>query len=186
MRVYHERMHVPFSWWLIGLITIILLATEVIPGWPVAVQVMIYVVLVGGVALLLVNWGRLSVDVGAGELRAGRARLPLTAIGEVTALDEAQTRALRGPRADPAAYLMIRPYLRHSVYVEVASPQRPAPPPAVHGNPLLQWRQKRRWHRLSLAADAPYWLVGTRHPAALAAAIHGPRPAARTDGATMG
>ena len=76
MRVYHERLHVPFSWWLVGLVTIILLATEVIPGWPLAVQVIIYVVLVGGVALLLVNWGRLSVDVGAGELRAGRARLP--------------------------------------------------------------------------------------------------------------
>jgi Protein of unknown function (DUF3093) len=186
MRVYHERLYVPFSWWLIGLVTVILLATEVIPGWPVPVQVLIYVVLVGGVTLLLLNWGRLSVDVSAEELRAGRARLPLTAIGEVTALDEAQSRVLRGPRADPAAFLMIRPYLRQSVYVEVASPRRPEPPLAGHGNRLLRWRQERRWRRLSLAADAPYWLVGTRHPAALAAAIHGPRPAARTDGATMG
>jgi hypothetical protein len=158
MRVYHERLRVPFSWWLLGLATAVLLATEVVAGWAWPLVVAIYVVLVGGLAAVLLNWGRLSVDVGEGELRAGRARLPLAAAGEVTALDEAQTRSLRGPRGDPAAFMLARPYLRQAVYVEVTTPE----------------------------SDVPYWLVCTRHPAELAAAINASRPAARADDATMG
>jgi len=190
MRVYHERLGAPLTWWLVGLVAIAILATEVVPGWPLPVEVIIYVVLVGGVVAMLLNWGRLTVDVGAGELRAGPARLPLTAIGEVTALDEAQTRSLRGPRADPAAYLMIRPYLRQSVYVEVASPAHrasaaeAAPPRRRPG--WLTRRNDPKTKIRTLAAEAPYWLVCTRHPAELAAAINGARPAARTDGVTMG
>ena len=190
MRVYHERLTVPLSWWLVGLATIVVLATEVVPGWPLPVEAIIYVVLVGGVVAMLLNWGRLSVDVSGGELRAGYAQLPLTAIGEVTALDEAQTRSLRGPRADPAAYLMIRPYLRQSVYVEVASPAYRAP--AAEAAPPRRWpgwltrKNDPKTKIRTLAAAAPYWLVCTRHPAELAAAINGARPAARTDGVTMG
>ena len=190
MRVYHERLTVPLSWWLVGLATIVILATEVVPGWPLPVEVIIYVVLVGGVVAMLLNWGRLSVDVSSGELRAGYAQLPLTSIGEVTALDEAQTRSLRGPRADPAAYLMIRPYLRQSVYVEVASPAHRAPaaetaPPRRRPGWLARKNDPKTKIR-TLAVEAPYWLVCTRHPAELAAAINGARPAARTDGVTMG
>ena len=86
--------------------------------------------------------------VRGGELRAGRHRLPLATAGEVTALDEAQTRALRGPSANPGAIMLMRPYLRRAVYVEIADP-----------------------------GDTPYWLIGTRHPAELAAAITAARPA---------
>ena len=133
MRVYHERLRVPLSWWIVGLATIVILATEVVPGWPLLVQVAVYVVLVGGFAAMLLNWGRPSVDVGAGELRVGAARLPLAAVGEVTALDEAQTRSLRGPRGDPAAFLFIRPYLRQSVYVEVTTQGAAIPDAATSG-----------------------------------------------------
>ena len=181
MRVYHERLRPPLSWWLLGLVTILLLATEVVAGfaWPVAVAT--YVVLTGGLAAMLVSWGRPAVEVSEGELRAGPARLALAAVGEVSALDEAQTRSLRGPRGDPAALLMTRPYLRRAVYVEVARPgsesRRPPRRPQVF---------RPRAEAASQAADSPYWLVGTRHPAELAAAIKSARAAARADGATMG
>ena len=180
MRVYHERLRVPFSWWLLGLATMLLLATEVVAGfaWPVAVA--IYVVLVGLVAAMLWSWSRPTVLVSEGELRAGPACMPLAAAGEVTALDEAQTRSLRGPRGDPAAFLMLRPYLRQAVYVEVARPGS-------------ETRAHRRLRGLRLrvettrpAVAAPYWLVCTRHPAELAAAINGARAAARAGGAAMG
>ena len=190
MRVYHERLSVPLTWWLVGLVTIAILATEVVPGWPLPVEVIIYVVLVGGVVAMLLNWGRLSVDIIGGQLRAGHAQLPLTAVGEVAALDEAQTRSLRGPRADPAAYLLIRPYLRQSVYVEVTS--RAGGAPAAAAAPARRWpkrltrRNDAKTKIRTLAAEAPYWLICTRHPAELAAAINGARPAARTDGVTMG
>ena len=76
-------------------------------------------------------------------------RVPLATAGEVRPLDQAQTRVMRGPRANPAAYLLIRPYLRESVYVEV------------------------------IGADArwPYLLIGTRHPVRLADAIERSRAA---------
>src|SRR5262249_11889247 len=120
MRVYHERLYLPLGWWLLGLATIVLLATA--PGagvsWPVAIAV--YAVLIGGLVIMLLSWGRATVEVDGGELRAGPARLQLAAVGEVSALDAEQTRSLRGPRGDPAAFRMIRPYVRRAVYVEVA------------------------------------------------------------------
>ena len=189
MQVYRERLSVPLTWWLLGLTTIALLATEVVAGyaWPLVVS--IYAVLVGGFAAVLLTWGRPRVEVEAGELRAGGARLPLAAVGEVTALDEAQTRALRGPRGDPAAFLLTRPYLRRAVYVEVtgAGLERPPGRPPRRGRriPLLRRRAGRAQPRPHPPAP-PYWLVSTRHPAELAAAIIGSRPAARTDGAAMG
>ena len=180
MRVYHERLRVPFSWWLIGMATTLLLATEVVVGfaWPVAVA--IYVVLIGLVAAMLWSWSRPTVLVSEGELRAGPARLPLAAVGEVSALDETQTRALRGPRGDPAAFLLMRPNLRLAVYVEVA---RPGAETRVHRR-LRGFRLRDETIRPAMAA--PYWLVCTRHPAELVAAINEARAAAPTGGATMG
>jgi hypothetical protein len=183
MRVYHERLRVPLGWWLLGLATIFLLATELVAGysWPVVIAV--YAVLIGGLVLMLLNWGRPAVEVGGGELRAGRARLQLAAVGEVSALDEAQTRSLRGPRGDPAAFLVIRPYLRRAVYVEVVR----SGAESRRGHRRLRWHGFRlRAEVVSPPADSPYWLISTRHPAELAAAIEGARPAARAGGATMG
>jgi len=180
MRVYHERLRVPFSWWLLGLVTMLLLATEVVAGYALPIAVAIYVVLVGLVAAMLWSWSRPTVLVTEKELRAGPACLPLAAVGEVSALDEAQTRSLRGPRGDPAAFLLLRPYLRQAVYVEVATPG-------------AQTRAHRRLRGFRLraemtrpATDSPYWLVCTRHPAGLVAAINGARATAQTNGATMG
>jgi len=183
MRVYHERLHAPLGWWLLGLAAIFLLATELVAGysWPVVIAV--YTVLISGLVLMLLNWGRSAVEVGGGELRAGRARLQLAAVGEVSALDEAQTRSLRGPRSDPAAFLVIRPYLRRAVYVEVVRPGAES----RRGHRRLRWHGFRlRAEVISPPADSPYWLVSTRHPAELAAAIEGARPSARAGGATMG
>ena len=78
--------------------------------------------------------------------------------GEVAALDEAQARALRGPRADPGAFMLIRPYLKLAVYIEVTGEHQ----------------------------DRPYWLIGTRRPAELAAAIERSRPQARAGGTAVG
>jgi len=117
------------------------------------------------------------------ELRAGPGRLQLAAVGEVSALDEAQTRSLRGPRADPAAFLVIRPYLRRAVYVAVARPGGES----RRGHRRLRLRGFRpRVELVNPVVDSPYWLVSTRHPAELAAAIERARPAARAGGATMG
>ena len=76
-------------------------------------------------------------------LRAGRDTLPLGEAGEVVALDEKQAALLRGPRADPAAHLFLRPYVKRAVYIGLADP----------------------------TDGVPYWLISTRHPDRLTAAI---------------
>jgi len=102
-------------------------------------------------------------------------------VGEVTALDRAQTRAIIGPRADPAAFILIRPYLREAVYVEVTGP---ASGTVRRGR--LRWRRWRPHIKVTEhVLSAPYWLVATRHPAELAAAINSARPAARAGGTAM-
>ena len=98
--------------------------------------------LLAGCAAFLIALGLATVEVRDGAVRAGNAALPLTAVSEVVTLDENQTARLRGPRADPAAHLYSRPFLKESVYLAVAP-----------------------------SGAAPYWLIGTRHPAELAAVI---------------
>jgi hypothetical protein len=149
---YREHLRVPASWWVLGFITMATFASFVWAGFSPLAAVVSYVVLLGGPAVVLLIWGSVTIMVSDGELRAGRATMPLAQAGHVQALDEAQTRQLRGPLADPAARMMLRPYLRQAVYVEVTG-DRPA---------------------------RPYWLIGTRHPAELASAIDRSRPQART------
>jgi hypothetical protein len=158
MRVYHERLRVPVSWWVLGMISVLMLGAGFLAGFDWEPAVGVYGILTVSLAAILISWGLLRLEVADGELRVGRDRLPLAVAGEVTALDEEQTRAMRGPRADPAAYLMTRPYLSRSVYIAVDDP-------AVRG---------------------PYWLVGTRRPEELAAAIEAARPAARAGGRPVG
>jgi hypothetical protein len=143
MRDYRERLYVPLAWWLLAVPTVLILGGTVYAGLPWPWPVVIVGGLAGGCAALLIVLGRGSVEVGDGALWAGGAVLPLTTVTEVIALDERQSTRLRGPRADPAAHLYSRPYLKKSVYVALD--------PAACG--------------------APYWLIGTRHPAELAAAI---------------
>jgi len=143
MRVYSERLGAPVSWWLVVTACVALLGTTLWAGLSLTVAIVIYAGLESACALVLLAWGAARIEVTAAGLKAGSRRLPTEQIDSATALDAGQTRALRGPRADPAAYLLVRPYLPRSVYV------------AVTGRP----------------AAGPYWLIGTRRPAELAAAI---------------
>jgi hypothetical protein len=149
MRNYSERLRVPASWWLLGLLVAAIFASTVWAGLSALAALASYVVIMGGTVAGLLAYGRPRVEV-TGTV------LPLDAAGQVTALDAAQTRALRGPRADPAAVLLIRPYLPRAVYVEVTVP-----------------------------GGAPYWLIATRQPARLATAIEASRLAARTGGSAV-
>jgi hypothetical protein len=158
MRSYAERLRVPASYWWLSELTAFTFASFLWAGFSVLVAIACYVVFCGGVAAALLLWGRTSIEVTSGELRAGAATLPLAMAGEVVALDEIQSRALRGPRADPAAFMLLRPYLKRAVYIEVIGEHQ----------------------------DRPYWLIGSRRPAELAAAIERSRPQARAGGTPVG
>ena len=143
MSDYRERLRVPLAWWLLAMPTVLILGATLYAGLAEPWPVVIMAGLIAGCAAFLITMGLATVEVRDGTLRAGNAVLPLTAVSEVVALDENQTARLRGPRGDPAAHLYSRPYLKESVYLAVA----PSGPPA------------------------PYWLIGTRHPAELAAVV---------------
>jgi Protein of unknown function (DUF3093) len=162
MREYRERLHVPLAWWLLAVPTVLLLGGTLYAGLPWPWPIVIFVGLAAGCAALLIALGRGDVEVGGGTLRAGGDVLPLTAISEVVALDEKQSTQLRGPRADPAAHLYLRPYLKESVYIAI-DPAASAARPPDHGPQAV--RQTKG------VSGVPYWLIGTRHPAELAAAI---------------
>jgi hypothetical protein len=143
MGSYRERLLVPVSYWLLAVPSVAFLGAEawfvaggVIPPITLAVLSLI-------AAIFLINWGSATIEVTGGVLRAGRDTLPLGEAGEVVALDEKQAALLRGPRADPAAHLFLRPYVKRAVYIGLADP----------------------------ADGVPYWLISTRHPDRLTAAI---------------
>jgi len=131
------------------MLTMLTFGAIVWTGFDLAVTLAVFAGVIIVTAALLLNWGRATIEVEEGELRVGKDRLPLGDAGQVRPLDEVQARALRGPRADPRAYVLIRPYLRLAVYVEVTRP----------------------------GASTPYWLLATRRPAELATAIDTSRPA---------
>jgi hypothetical protein len=104
--------------------------------------------IVTGVALValaacLFWYGDARVVVEDGWFQAGRARIEAKYVGDVSALDAEQTRLVAGRDADARAYLLLRPYLKRAVQVEIVDPADPT----------------------------PYWLVSSRHPDALAGAI---------------
>jgi Protein of unknown function (DUF3093) len=152
MRDYRERLYVPLAYWLLAIPTVLILGGTLYAGLPWPWPVIIFVGLTVGCTAPLVALGRATVEVDGEVLRAGNAVLPLEVVSEVVTLDQKQSTRLRGPRADPAAVLYSRPYLKESVYLALGDgAQRSPDRPGVSG--------------------VPYWLVGTRRPAELAAVI---------------
>lgn len=156
---YRERLLVPVSYWLLAVPTVIVLGAEAYFFVDGFIPPLVIVVLFLIVAMLYLNWSSATIEVTPAALRAGRDTLALSEVGEVIALDERQAAALRGPKADPAAHLLLRPYLKRGVCLTLADQE----------------------------AGVPYWLVATRHPEELAAAIeHARRGGSQSRQETVG
>jgi hypothetical protein len=165
---YRERLRAPALWWVLGFTTMASMATILWGGFSLTVGIISYVVLIGGPGLALARWGERAIEVRDGTLAVGRVVLPLSRVGHVQALDQSQTRELFGPQADPTAVLMVRSFMRESVYVEIVGEGPVAGPRAWAG-----------------AGAPPYWLIGTRHPGELAAALTGAVAAVRAGDPTV-
>ncbi|MFE3291242.1 DUF3093 domain-containing protein [Rhodococcus sp. NPDC059234] len=146
---YSERLWVPLWWWIAGLVVVVLLAVEVNMGVRSLVKWVPFVLLTPLAAWALVWLSRVRVEVfdgigGApGELRAGRAHLPLDAIARVAVVPGTAKSAALGRQLDPAAYVEHRTWVKPMVLIVLDDPDDPT----------------------------PYWLVSTRRPADLAAAL---------------
>jgi hypothetical protein len=146
---YAERLTVPLRWWVQGTMLVASLWLAVLVATP-EVEVIAWLVAALGLAVmtaLFLGYGGVRVSVGDGVLRAGRAHIGLEHVGQVTALDAEALRRLAGVDADARAYLLLRPYLKRGVRVDITDPADPA----------------------------PYWLIGCRHPDALVSALEATR-----------
>lgn len=141
---YRERLAPPWWAWVLG--GAFATGVGVAYGFALgaASGVLAAVLLAAGSAGLLVTTVAV-VAVDECGLRAGRARLPLQVIGTVTPLDAAASAVARTRDFDPRAFVLLRTWAAaSSIRVEVCDARDPH----------------------------PYWLVSTRDPEALTAAIH--------------
>jgi hypothetical protein len=141
--VYAERLVLP--WWLWGaaLGVAALLAAEVHLGAGGPRAWVPYVVLLPLTAAGLWWLGRIRITVGDGELRVDDAHLPVQYVTVVIPLDAAGKREILGPAAHPLAFVVQRPWVSGVVQVVLDDPADPT----------------------------PYWIVSSRHPERLAAAL---------------
>ena len=145
MPVYREKLW-PTPW--IYIACLLLVPASILVLAPVSLPAGI----VTGVILYLAVIGSLTmtapvIEVADGVLRAGRAEIPLAQTGEAIAADAAAARLERGTGLDARAFLVIRGWIAPVVRVPITDPADPA----------------------------PYWLLSSRRPQELAAAINGSR-----------
>lgn len=140
---YTERLGVPLRWWVQGTMLVATLWLAVVVAMPALGAWIVTAVALGMMTFLFLAYGGARIVVADGTFRAGRAHIGAEHLGEVVALDAGQTRRVAGQDADARAYLLLRPYLKRAVKVEITDPADPA----------------------------PYWLVSTRRPEELAQAL---------------
>ena len=140
---YDERLGVPLRWWVQGTMLVATLWLALVVALPGPAAWVCSGIALALLAALLLSYGGARVSVADGWFRAGRARIEGVHLGRVSALDPEETRRVAGPEADARAYLLLRPYLKRAVRVEIADPDDPA----------------------------PYWLVSSRRPEELARAV---------------
>lgn len=140
---YSERLAVPLRWWVQGTMLVASLWLALVVAVPAPVSWLITAVAMLLLSAALISFGSARISVHDGVLRAGRASIAATHLGPAVALDADATRRTAGRDADVRAFLLLRPYLKRSVKIVIQDPADPA----------------------------PYWLVSSRHPERLVAAL---------------
>ena len=139
---YRERLHAQASTWIVS--TVMIFTLGIAFGYVLGTKLgLLTFVLVEVAAVWLLLRTAASIRVDDRILRAGRARLPLEFVGRSRILDPDATRRARGVDADTRAFLCVRSWIPRTVLIEVIDPADPH----------------------------PYWLVSTKDPEALQAAL---------------
>ena len=141
MTIYRERLW-PAPWLFIS--TALVIPASLLVFLPINTTAGIVVAIVlylGIVTILLLSTPAISVTDS--EFVAGKARVPLSVVGEVTGWSHDDARLERGQRLDARAYLLIRGWIDPVVRIQLVDEHDPT----------------------------PYWLVSSRRPADVIDAI---------------
>lgn len=151
---YSERLRVPWWWWVAGAVLTGVLGYEIqLSAHRASWSVVGYAVIAVLIAWLLWSMGRVPIRVtDDGQLVANRARLPRSVIARGATVPATAKSAAMGRQLDPAAYLVHRAWVKTMVLFVLDDPDDPT----------------------------PYWLVSTRNPGAVLAALDLPDAAAGT------
>jgi len=138
---YRERLW-PAPWVFIA--TALVIPASLLVFLPISTTagIVCAIVLYGAIVVTLLVTTP-AVDVDDALFTAGRARLPLSAVASATSFTGHEAAAQRGTQLDARAWLLLRGWIPGVVKVQLDDPTDPT----------------------------PYWLVSTRHPAELAAAL---------------
>jgi hypothetical protein len=141
--MYDERLGVPLRWWALATMFLASVLLAFLVATPLWVALLSAGSLTAATMALLVGYGAARITLEGGVLTAGRATIDTTHLGTVTPLDAEAAHRLAGRDADARAFLLLRPYVRGAVRIEITDPRD----------------------------TTPYWLLSTRHPDRLAAAL---------------
>jgi len=140
--LYVERLAVRARWWVVVIAVALFGSAELFAGFDGRVIAIVVAAVLFPTVVLLAMASRMVLTVDSEGIHAGSATMAFDDMESVEALDPARTRLILGPEADPAARLFVRGFIRESVLVR---PLRSRP--------------------------VPYWLVSTRHPQQVIAAV---------------
>jgi hypothetical protein len=134
--------------WPCALVTAGLMAAEIHLGYDGLRAWVPYAVLLPLTVALLAWLGRVQVRIAGGELRVDDAHIPLELLITAEPLDAAAKRDALGLDLHPYAFVVHRPWIRGAVRIDLDDPADPT----------------------------PYWVISSRRPAALVAALGLPLP----------
>lgn len=146
---YAERLVVAWWIWPCALAAAGLMAAEIHLGSDGLRGWLPYAVLIPATGALLWWLGRLRVRIDGGELWVDDAHIPLEHLVAAEPLDAAAKQQALGRELHPFAFVVHRPWVRGAVRIVLDDPADPT----------------------------PYWVVSSRRPEALVAALGLPLPA---------
>ena len=140
--LFRERLTVPIMWWLLaGLFSLSVLIA--VGAYLDTTWAVGTSVATFSVAAAIFGSASIMISVDEKEIHVGRATIERAYIAACRALSAEDTRRRTGVEADARAHMVLRPYIKTAVEITLVDPVDPV----------------------------PYWLVSTRHPRRLAAAL---------------
>jgi DUF3093 family protein len=145
---YTERLTVPWWSWPVAIGFAAIASAEIFLGADPQVNWIPYAILIPLTIYGLLRLGAVAIRVDTPsaairEFRVDDAHIPVSYITEVNVLDHATKTEFLGPAAAPNVFVIQRPWVRDAVRIVIDDPADPT----------------------------PYWVISTRRPDALAAAI---------------